>query len=134
MNDYEKQANDFLTSTNTQFDIEYLYTGYYFPDDQEKRDIYQFTLRRGNKSYTHKFGDSIRNTEEGRKLSAYDILACLQRYDVGTFVDFCSAFGYDDKPLSEFPNVLQKWQDCVNEYRALSFMFNDEMGQLQEIN
>jgi len=63
MNEYDKQAADFLESTGTKFKIEYLYTGTYFPDDTEKRDIYQFTLTTARGSYSSKFGDSIHNTE-----------------------------------------------------------------------
>lgn len=28
--------------------------------------------------------------------TAYDIIACLTKYDPGTFEDFCSEFGYDE--------------------------------------
>jgi hypothetical protein len=61
---YDQQAIDFLDSTGTEFKIEYLYTGKYFPDDTEKRDIYQFTLTNARGSYSDKFGDSIQNTED----------------------------------------------------------------------
>lgn len=62
MNEYEKQANDFLESTGTTLTIEYLYTGPYFMDDKkDKRDVYEFTLKNARGEYSAKFGDSIRN-------------------------------------------------------------------------
>ena len=41
MNEYEKQANDFLNKTNTEFRIEFLKYDYYFNNDNTKRDIYK---------------------------------------------------------------------------------------------
>lgn len=61
--DYEKQAADFLEQTGTKLDVVYLYTGPYFYDDTEHRDIYAFTLANVRGVYSAKFGDSIRNTQ-----------------------------------------------------------------------
>ena len=46
--DYEKQANNFLTKTNTVLKIEFLRYDYHFQDDKEKRDIYKITIKRRN--------------------------------------------------------------------------------------
>ena len=60
----------------------------------------------------------------------YDVLSCLQKYDVGTFEDFCSDFGYDvdsRKAEKTYKAVLEEWQ-------AVQALFNDdELSQLQEI-
>ena len=64
ISEYDAQAAEFLESTDTTFDIQYLYTGPYFEDDTDERDIYQFTLENGNGAYSSKFGDSIHNTEK----------------------------------------------------------------------
>lgn len=63
--------------------------------------------------------------------TAYSILACLTKYDVGSFEDFCSEFGYDEDSKSaekiyravcdEYTNVCKIWSD-------------DEIETLQEIN
>lgn len=57
--DYQQQAIDFLQSTNTEFSCEYLRSGKYFHDDTESRDIYQITLKRGKRSFSFEFGQSI---------------------------------------------------------------------------
>ena len=62
MNDYEKQAIEFLEKTNTTLTIKFLKFDKYFQDEEEKRDIYEITLNRGNRSYLFTFGQSIQNS------------------------------------------------------------------------
>jgi hypothetical protein len=59
----------------------------------------------------------------------YDVLACLQKYDPGTFPDFCREYGYDDRPLSEYPKVMETWQAVVNEYINVRRLFPEEEVQ-----
>lgn len=63
--------------------------------------------------------------------NAYDILACLTKYDPGLFDDFCSEYGYDtDSRKAE--TIYYKVRD---EYLHLAKMFNDEeMEEMAEIN
>ena len=172
--DYNKQANEFLTSTNTELNVEFLKNDYHFAGDKDKRDIYKVTIKRGQRKFSFDFGNSIANSgkykghkhlclnnfgkylftedeiKEIRKKdifsikyneiklnpdfkepTAYDVLACLTKYDVGTFEDFCSEFGYDEDSKTadkiyttvcrEFDNVCKIWTDV-------------EIELLQEIN
>jgi len=57
--DYEKQANDFLKSTNTEFKVEFLKYDKHFESDKENRDIYTVTLKRGGREFSFNFGQSI---------------------------------------------------------------------------
>lgn len=62
--------------------------------------------------------------------NAYDVLACLQKYDVGTFEDFCSEFGYDEdsRTAERIYFAVQK------EYKELASIFTEEqMEELCEI-
>jgi hypothetical protein len=53
--------------------------------------------------------------------TAYDVLTCLQKHDVGTFKDFCSEFGYDEDSrkaekifravVVEYGNVRKIWSE-----------------------
>lgn len=61
-NDYLKQANDFLTKTNTTFKCEFVKNDFYFAGDKEKRDIYKITLSRGGRKYSFNFGQSINDS------------------------------------------------------------------------
>ena len=137
MSEYTEAAEKFLSDTGTTFNIEFQYTGPYFAGDKDKRDVYRFTLKNARGEYSSTFGDSIRNTERGERSrpSAYDILACLEKYEPDTFESWCRDTGYNDQPLSEYPNVLKIWTACVEQYRGLSRMFSaDEMEQLREIS
>lgn len=157
-NNYVEQAETFLQNHNTIIDISYLKTDKYFPDDKEKRDIYSIKISRtkGTKTteYAFNFGDSIHNTEKnqekqtsyttGRKEktgrrkqicspSAYDILACLQKYEIGDFDDFVSDFGYTFGTEREFVKVKQIYFSVVDEYKNVYRLFSDCMDELQEI-
>lgn len=149
--DYEKQAKDFLDKTRTEFKAELAEHGLYFEDDAETRDIYRITLKRqGKKEYSFRFGQSIANSglindkfktsnafkrsgrytpieesdfERKRKApSAYDVLACLQKYDIGTFSDFCSEFGYDEdsRKAEKIYFAVQK------EYDSIRHLYSEE--------
>ena len=59
MDTYLKQAKNFLNSTGTTFEAEFLKYGKHFEGDKVKRDIYKITLKRGSREYTFNFGQSI---------------------------------------------------------------------------
>ena len=186
MNDYEKQAQDFLDKTDSEISIEFLKNDYHFESDDIKRDIYEITLKRKTRSYTFNFGQSMNNSryyfdkrakdkyqegkeyyhclnKSGRKAykekfydflgcrflsgneklmiksgylflgkepTAYDVLACLTKYDPGTFEDFCSEFGYstDSKSAEKIYNAVK------DEWQNVAILFNDnEIELLTEI-
>ena len=63
--------------------------------------------------------------------SAYDVLACLTKYDPGTFEDFCCDFGYDEdsRTAERIYFAVQK------EYNELCRIFTaEQLEELQEIN
>jgi hypothetical protein len=177
--EYDQQAIDFLESTGTTFKIEFQFTGPYWPNDEENRDVYRFTMKNSKGEYSSTFGDSLQNStrkliksfrgvrnskksdlqlvidagvrptdknihsvdvalRKAAKLwempGAYDVLACLTKYDPGTFTDFCQEYGYDDQALSEYPNIMNTYQSVLDEYHALRRMFSsDQLEQLAEI-
>src|SRR5690606_19480476 len=57
--DYNKQATDFLQSTNTEMKVEFIENGVHFDGDKDTRDIYKVTFKRGNRSFSLRFGQSI---------------------------------------------------------------------------
>jgi len=141
MNEYEKQAEQFLADTETTLNIQYLRTGPYFHDDEESRDIYQFTLSNARGSYSAQFGDSLQSTMDrarykAHKLpTAYDILSVIGDYVEPTFVDWCDYFGYSDAPMQDYPKIRAIHDACLAESAALARMFTPEqLEQLREIN
>ena len=62
MNEYEKQATEFLASTGATIECTKLGTFKYFSDDEEPRDVFNVTIARGTRNYSFKYGDSLINT------------------------------------------------------------------------
>ena len=159
MTDYQKQAEDFLAKHNATMTAVKLFTGPYSDDDNDVRDVYQITLtREGKKPYIFKFGQSIAHSEasinaETDKIkfksfhlspkaiaeikvlkaklipTAYDVLACLQKHDVGTFEDFCCDFGYDIDSRKALKTYLAVQDEAANVQR----LFGDCIDELEEI-
>lgn len=59
MNEYEQQAKDFLERTGTEFKAVFVEHGKHFENDTAERDIYLITLKRGEREYSFKFGQSL---------------------------------------------------------------------------
>lgn len=126
---YQQQAADFLKATKTAFYASFKKHDYYFDDDKEQRDIWRITLKNEKHTYKFNFGQSI--AETGTMPTPYDVLACLTKYDVGSFENFCSDYGYDTdsrKAYKIYKAVLKEWKN-------VELLFTPEqLEQLQEIN
>jgi hypothetical protein len=134
MNDYEKQAKEFLTKTKTSISVKFKTNDYYFMEDNQTRDIYNITLKNEKGKYSFTFGQSIHGTENGEIPNSYDILACLEKYEVKAFKDFCEDFGYNDRKLSDCPKVMKIYKACKKQYEKLTKLFTDEeMEELRNI-
>lgn len=171
MNEYDEQAEKFLKKTNTSFKSEFIKYDKYFPDDEDKRDIYQITLTRGERKYSFTFGNSINasghyiyfsckgrerihleknekgllklrwngemlnrgNSEKNENFkepTAYDVISGLTKYDVGTFENFCSEFGYDIDSMM----AHRIYCNVVKEYDNLKMLYSDEeLEKMSEI-
>jgi len=166
MNEYIKQANEFLAKANATIKIEFsgLAVNRQWKE-KKKRCFYDVTIATPRGSMNFEFWDSIHNTEiqqitleqwarkhhldvydyfdkahaqkqlkaakKEAKPTAYNVLACLTKYDPGTFEEFCSDFGYsEDSRTAE-----QIYFAVVKEYKQLSRIFTaEQMEALQEIN
>ena len=127
MTEYEKQAQDFLESTGTELTVTYKGDMKYFPGDREKRAVFEFTLRRGDKQYKGTFGQSIAAYD--KTPSAYDILSCLDYWE-GDFSDFCAEYGYSDDSI----NALKTYNAVIKQSNGLKELFTfDELEKLGEI-
>lgn len=134
--DYQKQGADFLKNTNTSLKVKFLKNDYHFPEDKQTRDIFRITLKRQGKGvYSFNFGQSIKESTYcgDNKPSAYTILTCLTKYDIGSFEDFCSEYGYDDQKLSEYLKVLKIYKAVKKEYEGVNRLFSDVMDKLNDI-
>lgn len=129
---YQEQANKFLQETNTVLQVKFLKNDLYFSDDEETRDIFSCRLSNLRHSYRFRFGQSLKkSTGSGKnKPTAYDILSCLQKYEIATFEDFCDEYGYDTDSRKAF----RTYKAVKKEWENVRLLFTpEELEQLQEI-
>jgi aspartokinase len=111
-------------------------------DSQHDTEINHLTFQAYVKNTKHMDVESLRLSEktqmmkklkqikEEAKPTAYDILACVEKYDVGTLDEFCSEFGYDTDSITANRIFIA----CNDEYKNISRLFSeDEMELLREI-
>jgi hypothetical protein len=125
---YEKQANEFAQKHNVKLSM---LSVEYKPYFNESICRYVFTLRlfAGRKQYTFTFGQSLMKQSE--EPTMYDVLACLQKYDVGSFEDFCYGFGYNE----DSKHAERTYKAVCKEYAAVRRLFTQEqIEELTEIN
>lgn len=124
MNEYEKQANDFLSDTNTEFKAEFLKHGFHFVDDTEERDIYKISLKRGNREFKFNFGQSL--ADSGLRLF-YDKEKTKRtnhkNFEIPEKVrENLIKYKKEHKPLS-YKATLKNWFE--KEYFSLSGLYYD---------
>ena len=128
MDEYEKQGNDFLDETDTTIFFERM--------TEPRADgfscggyDYHVTIYRNGKKWKFDFSDSKSNKDKNINPTAYDVLACLQKYDVGSFEDFCDEFGYNNDSIK----ALKIYKATLLEYKHVCMLFHDVMDKLKEI-
>lgn len=68
--------------------------------------------------------------KENPSPTAYDILACLNKHEVGSLSDFCGDFGYDEDSKKATEIYLAVMEEGTN----INRLFSDVLEELQEIN
>lgn len=170
MNEYVKQAKDFLTSCNATMEIKFM--GLECPNwDSKPHATYDCTIKTPKGEMKVHFYDSVAHTEtlsisfddyccrnykmsfrdmfpaeqsKARKQwkqrrndavpTEYDILACLQKYEVGSMEDFFQEFGFEIKSAKDMTNFFTTYNAVVEEYRDICRCFTPEQIEaMQEI-
>jgi hypothetical protein len=88
-------------------------------------------FNRSGAGFTVNFWNSYNDAKEGKTPRPYDVLACLQKNEPGTFKDFCSEYGYNpDSKKDEkiYLAVCEEWR------KVSGFFTPEEIEALQEIN
>ena len=96
-------------------------------DEQREHCVFPVRLRRGGRSMTVQFGQSI--AEGGNRPSKYDVLACITKSDPGSFEEFCGEYGYD----TDSRKAERTWKAVVREWKAVSRVFGGCLDELAEI-
>lgn len=124
--DYQVNALDFAKSHSIKLSIISFHYGTMPWDTKNERYIFKCRLTRGRKQYTLDFGQSI--FAGAQEPTMYDVLACLQKYDVGDLADFCADFGYEPNKQAR-----ETYKAVCREWRAVERLFGDIIEELQEI-
>ena len=139
---YNQGAIDFLSSCQAKLEIHYAGTSInHLWNEKQPRDMYSFVITTQRGSMNGIFWDSLDNTkkrinEKGKATSPneYSILACLEKYDVGTMDEFMQEFGYEIRNANDLVNFIATYNAVVKEYRDLCRIFTPEqMDKLREI-
>lgn len=80
MNEYTKQAKDFLKATKTTFKAEYVEHGQHFVDDKQKRAIYKITLSNKEGEFCFNFGKSVNDSFKKEMRPQRDVLEIINVY------------------------------------------------------
>lgn len=127
MNNYENQAREFLKSANATMTIKFYDMAINETwGDKAYRNVYKAIIKTSKGQMTIKFWDSIYNTSNGIKPTEYDILACLQKYDVGTIDDFVNEFGYEVSCWGDVKRIEKIYKGCKKEYANICRIFTPE--------
>ena len=71
---------------------------------------------------TFNYYASIMATEEHKKPSNYDVISCLEWYEIYDFEDFCFTFGYDTDSIK----ALNTYLACQKQQKELFNLVPEE--------
>ena len=128
VNQYDRQAAEFMIATKTTFKATFKTNDFYFPGDKKTRDIYRCTLKTPLGSYTFDFGRSINNSDQNTAPRPYDIFASVTKYDCGTFENFCSEFGYD----TDSRTAERTYKAVCKEFKNIARIYTPEQLELMQ--
>ncbi len=110
-------------------------SGFYYKKGVQKINIDRNHLNSSNlklivRHLDYSFNPACDTIHKPIEPTAYSILSCLQKYDVGSFENFCSDFGYN----TDSRKAEKTYYAVEKEYMQLSSLFTEEeMEKLQEI-
>ena len=136
MNEYVKQARAFLRECNAPIKISWIGCEIHKTwNDNIRRNVYWATIKTPRGVMWVKFWDSASNTERGMEPSEYDIVACREKYDVGTIDNFVDEYGYEVKEWSDVKRIKNIYNAVKRQYKSLCRCFTPEQIEaMQEIS
>lgn len=127
-NKYDKMAEDFLEKHNATITFEMIGKRVQ-PWGIAMVNVYRFTIERDGMEYSGTFYTSYNDTRDNVEPTAYDVLACVQKYEVGTYHEFCEKYRYDiyyrkseevyKQVLTEEIGIRRLFGDCMDELRKI---------------
>ena len=138
---YERRARAFLAATGARMVVR-LDSDADRPDWEDHAGWYHCRFRvrivtaRGSMMVT-RFWGSVKDWADGRRtVSAYDVLACIQKSDPGAFDDFAAEMGFfpiDSK--KDYKRARAAWRWCCREAAGVARCWTaSEISTLKTIN
>lgn len=121
-------ARDFLADSGVTMTATFVGHQKYFDDDKQARDVWRVTIRRGRKSFTVRFGQSIVDSENGIPPCVVDVLCCITKGDPGTFrewLDNWSGKDEDELTVAEHRRLKAQWRAVRAEWRGVERVLGD---------
>lgn len=117
--EYDTQARGFLEKTGARVTARYL--GEMPTDGGKCHAAYRVTITSASGKMAITFYDSLQNTWDGKQtISAYSVLACLTKYEVGGFDDFCSDMGlFPMDSVADYHKAMKTWKACKREFAGV---------------
>ncbi len=127
MDEYTQQAEKFLEDTNTTFTV-VAYRGRALPVFSDNyMDMWTVCLERNGEEWDFNFYMGLGH--HGAEPTAYEVLATLEKYDVGDIEQFCAEFGYN----LYAENTKAIYKGVIDAYSHVVDMFEDCLDELREI-
>ena len=120
--DYNKEIIKILNKSGIEIDIVYITKSYTNWDKDKLHNQYKVVLKRGNKQMQFDFWDCLYNTQNNIKPSTYDVIACLEWYNIYDFEDFCLDFGYNTDSIKAF----EIYKTCQKQQKELFELIPEE--------
>lgn len=137
MNDYEKQARDFMKKYGWSFTRTCIGGERPDWDKEHTHSVYKFTFRKrkGDGKSRTMSGKFYASLFEPNKCEAYDVLACLTKDDPGDLDEFIKEYGIVINSEESYKTAVKTWKACKKEYNNLLNLTDtaDEWEALQEI-
>ena len=131
MKEYNTKMKEIIKNAGIDINIIYITKSYTNWDKNDFHNQYREILKRGSKQMQFDFWDSTYNTQNGLKPTTYDVIACLEWYQIFDFEDFCFNFGYDTDSIKAF-NI---YTECQKQQKELFELIPEEeiREQIREI-
>ena len=136
--EYVAQAEKFLYESGATLSYVKIGAVHGFPfDSKDNLPHYKYhvILQRGEKTYDFPFYDSAFNYNKNIMPTAYDILACLEKYEPPEDVwSFAVEFGYEINDKRSFDRVSRIYNAVKDQYEHLMDLFGEKwMEELRKI-
>ena len=99
------------------------------------RNTYKVILtNKARQQYSFIYYTSIKDTEDNIIPSIYDVLACVQKYEIDPDLqNFVDEFGYEIDSVKSYKEVKTIHKACIKEYEGMCKIFGDNLEELIEV-